>query len=70
MATEKVSKIYGRPNFGLIVAGFAIAIVILLIAGVIFMRYRPLPKVHHRTGMTILLSPSRLMQLSAASIEQ
>lgn len=56
MADEKVSGIYGKPNFGLIVGLFAVAIVVLLIGGWIFLRFDPLHlrKPHPATGMTLL----------------
>jgi len=55
---EEVSGIYGKPNFGLIVGLFAVGIVVLLICGVVFLKFDPLHvKEHlgHRTGMTIVL---------------
>ena len=56
MAEEKVSSIYGKPNFGLIVALFGIAIIVLLVGGWVFMRFDPLHlrKPHQATGMTLL----------------
>ena len=47
MAKEEVSKVYGTPRFGLIVAMFAMSIVVLLALGWAFMRFDPL---HMRTG--------------------
>ncbi len=56
MADEKTSGIYGKPNFGLIVGLFAVAIIVLLVGGWIFLKYDPLhlrtPK--PATGMTLL----------------
>lgn len=47
MAKEQVSKIYGKPRFGLIVAMFAVCIVVLLLLGWLFMHFDPL---HMRSG--------------------
>ena len=56
MADEKTSGIYGKPNFRLIVGLFAVAIVLLLIGGLVFLRFDPLHlrKPHPATGMTLL----------------
>ena len=37
-----MSSIYGRPNFRMIVWMFAISIIVILVAGVLFMRMDPL----------------------------
>lgn len=59
MAKEEVSKIYGKPKFGLIVAMFVAAIVVCLVAGWLVIRYRQ-PRVKEnilpRTGMMYLYS--------------
>lgn len=47
MANEEVSKVYGKPNFGLIVGVFAVCIVVLLLLGWAFMHFDPL---HMRKG--------------------
>ena len=56
MAEDKVSSIYGKPRFGLIVGLFGVAILVLLICGWAFLRFDPLHmrKPHTATGMTIL----------------
>jgi hypothetical protein len=51
-------SIYGKPNFGLIVGLFAVGIVVLLICGLIFLRFDPLHLKGHlspRTGMVLVL---------------
>lgn len=60
MAKEEVSKIYGTPRFGLIVAMFALGIVVLLLLGWLFMHFDPLHmrmgSGKPRTGMMLLES--------------
>ncbi len=58
MATERVSKIYGVPRFGLIVGMFAVSVVVLLLCGWAFMHFDPLhmrkANLNPRTGMVLL----------------
>ena len=61
MANEKVSRLYDKPRFGLIVATFCAAIVAFLLVGWFVIRnHQPRVKenILPRTGMTILYSGS------------
>lgn len=65
MAKEKVSEIYGKPRFGLIVGIFAVSIVVILALGWLFLRFDPLKMkttTQRRTGMTILYTASPTKQ--------
>ena len=65
MAKEEVSKIYGKPNFTLIVGMFAVSIVVLLTLGWFFLRSNSLKlKTTNlkRSGMALVYTAAPMKQ--------
>lgn len=60
---QKVSGIYGKPKFGLILGLFLATIVVLLVCGWLFLRMDPLKMrgtQSKRTGMVLVLPSLRI----------